>query len=856
MMANQPKNIKAVARPAEKAEVAAAREELSVLDRLSLKLLSKISELASRRPSFDRRTTVADISVHESQRALLKGYEELAHHCYGRTVTGKEIDEREVERGRFTYRITQVNVGYPDDGCGIIARNSPLASKLVTAQPGEESEVPVRERVRYLITDEVRTFDGPSSLLSPSQKPNFQTMALRRERLRRPVVVENLRAFIQRLGGLAPDEIPAPKLGPAATPDTSTPPVGLPAGDAGFHRDSTWLEDWAGIHFGDSENFFLSHQFFTRTSLDQENALTNPRGITFVEGVGGSGKTSVALGRLKFFANFSTGEYLENYGLQGAPVNDFSPVGMVGFVLNHSLKRYLKETAIALGLERLPIRDFEEFRTDLSNQLGLAQRFKRRKTEAPPVRTTVAWLRALDAAMARAAASMLRDTLVEFQGVHPSVQQAVLKFVDNLSQADPVSDRAAFHLSGLADRLVAGISDAEQKVEEAVIHERHHRVRADLEASLRRLHDDARRGILSTFVRRLLARLTAHDLIAPAVQLDEFVSLVQRAFGSAIDSSLKQKLGDAVRTLREHLSDQDSDGRRSLTNSDLVALSALAGMIADGFERSDLYVAELGHLYQMRRNNAVFIDEVQDFTEIQIFLMGMTARSTYHQITLSGDRFQRLQSEGAETYQRLFPAVPRNRHNRSVFLDHNFRQADTLAALSAGFRSIVQGDARVEVDFDDSALPAMVHTFKSRERMAQLMLRRILSIASGATIAVITPTRADAELWYGLLEDDLAAYHRPALLSYRDDLTRRFHIHFTEARETKGLEFNAVIVPDLGAFSLHTPIGRNEAYVAISRPRHALLIGCNENSIDRPEIKKLIQHKLIRAAEVPGALAH
>ena len=69
----------------------------------------------------------------------LKGYEELADHCYGRTVLGKEIDDDGRAKSQFTYRITQANVGYVEGSCYVLARNSPIASKLVTANPGDES---------------------------------------------------------------------------------------------------------------------------------------------------------------------------------------------------------------------------------------------------------------------------------------------------------------------------------------------------------------------------------------------------------------------------------------------------------------------------------------------------------------------------------------------------------------------------------------------------------------------------------------------------------------------------------------------------------------------------------------------
>jgi hypothetical protein len=84
---------------------------------------------------------------------------------------------------------------------------------------------------------------------------------------------------------------------------------------------------------------------------------------------------------------------------------------MVGFVLSHSLKRYLKETAISLGLNRLPIRDFQEFRTDLSNKYGLAKRFKRSKSEVLSHRTRLSWLYAVDTAVARVVGIRLQEVV-------------------------------------------------------------------------------------------------------------------------------------------------------------------------------------------------------------------------------------------------------------------------------------------------------------------------------------------------------------------------------------------------------------------------------------------------------------
>jgi DNA helicase IV len=140
--------------------------------------------------------------------------------------------------------------------------------------------------------------------------------------------------------------------------------------------------------------------------------------------------------------------------------------------------------------------------------------------------------------------------------------------------------------------------------------------------------------------------------------------------------------------------------------------------------------------------------------------------------------------------------------------------------------------------------------------MAVLILQRILGVDPYATVAIILPSEMEARHWHDLLRDDLAANHRPALLSHRDDLTRRVDIHFTEVCETKGLEFDVVIVPDLSSFEFESAVGINQVYVAISRSKHALLMGCNERALDREELMKLIASRVIRYAEIPASLAN
>jgi hypothetical protein len=260
--------------------LAAAQQELEVLDVLAHSVTTAIASLSKKPQSLGYLDHNA-LALVDNRHGQLKAFQELAHRVYGRTVIGNEVDENDRPKGNFVYRITQANVGLVEKGCVVLARNSRLASELVTAQPGDQRDVEIRDNERYFNVRETRTLDGPVSLRSPSEEPNFRSMAVRRLGLQKPIVVDDLRATVrdfsvsldERVSDVAPEVEPKP-----------------------FNvADPTWLIDWHGIYLGDTADQALGHQFITRTTVDQERALSNPRGLTFVEGVAGAGKTSVAL---------------------------------------------------------------------------------------------------------------------------------------------------------------------------------------------------------------------------------------------------------------------------------------------------------------------------------------------------------------------------------------------------------------------------------------------------------------------------------------------------------------------------------------------------------------------------------
>ena len=60
----------------------------------------------------------------------------------------------------------------------------------------------------------------------------------------------------------------------------------------------------------------------------------------------------------------------------------------------------------------------------------------------------------------------------------------------------------------------------------------------------------------------------------------------------------------------------------------------------------------------------VFIDEVQDFNDVQVFLMGLSVTSAYSQVTLSGDLCQQLHEGGAKHIARMDHGYGRRSYGR------------------------------------------------------------------------------------------------------------------------------------------------------------------------------------------------
>jgi len=837
-----------------------ATNEFDILTELSERLSEKIREgYRNRRPEVIQ--SLQQVELINISDGLTKAFEEVARRGYGRVVFADEYDENGDYVGATYYRLSQANAGFPDRPIRLISRNSPVGSRIASCAIGDEISIRIPKGERSVVVTGIIDISGMGGLLreNPNAKrlvfrvgeglPEEQLFDLRSFvlSLRKPLeageVIESteenresespqIEAEREAVRRDAQDVV---RVSPELWLDA---PIAEPARPVQAALDLFWDIRHGSALFSDDAEASLGTQFFTQTTANQEAGIQTVRGLQIVHGIAGSGKTSVALGRLKFFANFRSLENLPEYGLNERDFADFDASRMIGFVLSPSLVSYLKQTAERLDLGGMKIQDF----TDLLNEERTHRRvfsgrpFKKSPASSHPEQKSILWLKILDIVAARCIADGMREVAGS-----PIAKPSV-------SGAERISDRRwnelvaenwkkgplSFRVQSLIKSLEP-VSDLDQRtfVLRKVAIEIDRRVRlgdnetVGLEAGERRILREAIENAQQRFFRLLNPQETYLRIFTDPTYRAQVKELARRAGISA-----KEVIEPIVERLAENL----------VTDYDAICALCLNALSCDQFERD---IRAIPYVRTFAERIGVFIDEYQDFSELQVLLMGYKALPRYWLVTVSGDASQRLHRDGLAEVQRAFPQIAM-RH-ASVLLDRNMRQTESLAALSACFRSLTE-----EAGHPSSApCKAPLDVYDDASDFARMATERIVSLPKTASVAVICADDEDVDRWFSLMKRDLDASFRNPMISDHSKLTMRFHTHFTTALDAKGLEFDVVVVPDLSAFDSSDGIGRNSLYVAVSRPRHALLMGCNYGRVSSPVIAGLVdgKHLVLRAQE-------
>jgi hypothetical protein len=264
--------------------------------------------------------------------------------------------------------------------------------------------------------------------------------------------------------------------------------------------------------------------------------------------------------------------------------------------------------------------------------------------------------------------------------------------------------------------------------------------------------------------------------------------------------------------------------RFKLADEDIDLLLCIGHLLSRGLKQGGLSTLREAPFYQ-----AVFVDEVQDFTEQQVFLMIEQANPRYRAITVVGDLAQKLHHGNSIDLRACFPG-----HSvASVKLTENLRQTDApgLALFSALFREQFHGDSspsrallqRLAVAGPDFARPKLITCARDVELDAAIV-QALRSAKRHETVAVLFPNAALAASTFRRIEAGLREHLIDAELSEKVNLARRHVRHFADVANAKGLEFDVVVIAYAGNFDLGEPAQVNRLYVGITRARRSLTL--------------------------------
>lgn len=294
---------------------------------------------------------------------------------------------------------------------------------------------------------------------------------------------------------------------------------------------------------------------------------------------------------------------------------------------------------------------------------------------------------------------------------------------------------------------------------------------------------------------------------------------------------------------------------KKLAEIDIDLLLCLSHLIGRGFQGNSALFKE-PPFYQ-----SVFIDEVQDFTEQQIYLMAGQARPEYQAVTVVGDIGQKLHHGSHIDIPACFPGktVPH------VSLRENIRQLESpgLALFSACFRAklheklqelTISEDLKRRLERGNGSIrgPESINC-KTVEEMDQKIVEILQEAPRGQTAVVILPNADMAAEIHNRLRPSLTEYLIDTELSERLDLSRRHLRHFTSVLNAKGLEFDMVVLPYIENYDLYDASQINRLYVGITRARKRLIF-LNLDSSPPVRLDEIWQHYNAEICQINSAL--
>ncbi len=540
----------------------------------------------------------------------------------------------------------------------------------------------------------------------------------------------------------------------------------------------------------------------------------NPAGLMAIQGSAGSGKTTVGLHRVAYLASLEPSR--------------FRPERMLVVVPNEALIHYVSRVLPSLGVEGVPVTTFGRFAVRL-----VAHAFPRLPTKAsdetPPVvaraKAHAAMLRGIDRAVARIESTVdarVRSTMARWPRGEQVIAawQATAKALPAAGKADrgervPPDARVSLLAGWLAGkRTLSGAAPASDLPEVT---------RSALEQLGGQLRHDT----------RSVAGLWDEILTAREALAETFEGVP--GFGPG---QLEQVHSWCLRQARNR-AEGDRDGEEPRLDAEDFALllrcwQVLRGPLVD-LEGKPIRFAH------------VFVDEVQDASPVELrVLLELTGHEAC--ITLAGDVAQRMHDEGDDRGEFDWDAlldglgVP---HTKVEPLKVSYRstaEITTFARDVLGPLAHAQGEQVPEttrhgppVELFDFASPGEAVAWLSE------VLKQLARDEPDANVALVARFPQQADVYFdGLSRAEVPNVRRVA----KQDFAWDPGVDVTDVRQTKGLEFDEVVLLETTAASYPTtPQARHALYVGATRASHQLWCIAS----DAPS-------KLVSAALAPDSL--
>jgi DNA helicase IV len=205
----------------------------------------------------------------------------------------------------------------------------------------------------------------------------------------------------------------------------------------------------------------------------------------------------------------------------------------------------------------------------------------------------------------------------------------------------------------------------------------------------------------------------------------------------------------------------------------------------------------------------VIVDEAQELSAMawRMVMRRIPTRS----LTVVGDVAQRGSAAGAHSWAQVLDPYVRDRWHQEL-LSVNYRTPAEIMAVAADvLTSVAPGERPPESVREEGVPPRAV---RGLDRVAGVVDAELGEMGDGGRLAVIAPPTRIAELTRAL----------PAAVPGDRSEVLDSPVALLTVNQTKGLEFDRVVLVDPAGILAQSPVGGHDLYVAITRATHRLTV--------------------------------